>query len=401
MKKIYFLVDEFPRLGGAEVVTDRLAQELATQGVDVTVVCKTFGVQKNRKRAYAVRCWSPLNYAQKRSALQGIPTFLKPLGASLIILRKLKKLAGAVNVTEKILSRRIASSWSEDDIIVSTRGDILDEFLSQSNLLDGKHKLPLIVNQFHTSLDPLGEYGAFIEESYKNRDVISGLTVLSQRCQESFIGDWRLPTLVLPNPNPPSNENVLRDFSKTVVVAARLVESKQVDVSIKAFKKFTAYSEFSDWNMKIYGAGVEESNLKSYVHELGLDERVSFMGVTAPGRMFSQAGLHLMTSRFEGRSLVIQEAGCYGVPTIAFDVSGGVHELVTSLCGGLAEPGNLEALVELMKVNARLASQQEHAQRIISQSHEYDVEKVATRLVSWLNELKATKILRPADGPCC
>lgn len=36
-----------------------------------------------------------------------------------------------------------------------------------------------------------------------------------------------------------------------------------------------------------------------------------------------------------------QEAGCYGVPTIAFNVSGGFHDLVTSLNGDLAEPGDL------------------------------------------------------------
>ncbi|WP_237242428.1 glycosyltransferase [Rothia nasimurium] len=391
MKKIYFLVDEFPRLGGAEVVTDRLAQELANRGIPVTVVCRTKGAQKYKGGAYTTRCWSPLSYAQKRSAIQGIPLIMKPLGFTLVALRKVKKLAWAVDITEKILSRRIVSSWDADDIVVATRGDILDIFLAQSDFRRRGSQVPLIINQFHTSLDPLGEYGAFIEESYRNRDVISGLTVLSQRCQESFIGEWRLPVLVLPNPNPSDAEYVLRDFSKTVVVAARLVESKQVDISIQAFKKFISYPEFSDWSMRIFGAGTEEENLKKYVKELGLDTQVSFMGLTAPGKMFSRAGLHLMCSRFEGRPLVIQEAGCYGIPTIAFNVSGGVHDLVHSLSGGLAEPGDLESLVELMKVNARLAGQRENAQRIVNQVYQYDVERVATRFVSWLNELKVTK----------
>lgn len=391
MKKIYFLVDEFPRLGGAEVVTDRLAQELANRGIPVTVVCRTRGAQKSKSRAYAIQCWSPLSYAEKRSAIQGIPLIMKPLGFTLVALRKVKKLAWAVDITEKIFSRRVVSSWGADDIVVATRGDILDIFLAQSNLRHRGGQLPLIINQFHTSLDPLGEYGAFIEESYRNRDVISGLTVLSQRCQKSFIGEWGLPVLVLPNPNPSDADYVLRDFSKTVVVAARLVESKQVDISIQAFKKFISYPEFSDWNMKVFGAGTEEENLKKYVKELGLEAQVSFMGLSAPGKMFSQAGLHLMCSRFEGWSLVTQEAGCYGVPTIAFDVSGGVHDLVNSLNGDLAEPGDLESLVELMKAKARLSAQQENAQRIISQVYQYDVEKIATRFVSWLNELQVAK----------
>ena len=60
MKKIYFLVDEFPRLGGVEVVTDRLAQELANRGIPVTVVCRTKGSQKYKGGAYTTQCWSPL-----------------------------------------------------------------------------------------------------------------------------------------------------------------------------------------------------------------------------------------------------------------------------------------------------------------------------------------------------
>lgn len=122
MKKIYFLVDEFPRLGGAEVVTDRLAQELANRGIPVTVVCRTRGAQKSKSRAYAIQCWSPLSYAEKRSAIQGIPLIMKPLGFTLVALRKVKKLAWAVDITEKIFSRRVVSSWGADDIVVATRG---------------------------------------------------------------------------------------------------------------------------------------------------------------------------------------------------------------------------------------------------------------------------------------
>ena len=392
MKNIYFLVDEFPRLGGLEVVTDRLAQDLANRGIPVTIVCRTRGQKKDHiERAYSIQCWSPLNYAQKHSALQGVPLVMKPLALTLIVLRKIKKLAWAVDITEKIISRKIVSSWGTDDIVVATRGDILDSFLAQSGLVRERNQIPTIINQFHTSLDPLGEYGAFIEESYRNRDVISGFTVLSRRCQESFISRWGTPILVLPNPNPPDMEHLLRDFSKTVVVAARLVESKQVGMSIQAFQKFISSPEFSDWSMKIYGAGVEEGNLKKYVKDLGLDAQVTFMGLSSPGKMFSQAGLHLMSSRFEGWSLVTQEAGCYGVPTVAFNVSGGVQQLVTSLQGGLAEPFNIDELVEMMRVKARSAAHQEYARHIMNQSQRYNVEDVVDYFISWLNSLQLTE----------
>lgn len=390
MKKIYFLVDEFPRLGGGEVVTDRLAQELTVRDIDVTVICRTPGFYKIQERSYTVQCWSPLSYAQKRSALQGLSLIMQPLGLLLIVLRKINMLSMGVNFTEKILSRRIASTWDKDDVVIATRGDILDVFLTQSGLRGNKENLPIIINQFHTSLDPLGEYGAFLEESQKNCDVIDGLTVLSRRCKESFIQGWGIPVLVLPNPNPTGEGKKLRDFSKTVVVAARFVESKQIDVSIRAFKKFVSDAEFSDWNMKIYGAGAEEANLRALVKGLNLESQIAFMGLSSPGEMFAQAGLHLMCSRFEGWSLVTQEAGCYGVPTVAFDVSGGVHSLVTSLNGGLAELGDIEGLVTLMKSHALLSSQQEHAQKIMEQSRRYDVEEVATYFLRWLDKLRVT-----------
>lgn len=149
-RAIYFLVDEFPRFGGAETVTDRLASELTERGERVVVLAKTSGMKLLREGAYTGEYCSPFSFALKKS----------------VFLNKLVDVSAAIIIKKKI--RR----WNSSDIIISTRADILLQLIS-SPAFDIEVK-SLIINQFHTSLNPLGEYGAFIEEARRSLKVIDG-----------------------------------------------------------------------------------------------------------------------------------------------------------------------------------------------------------------------------------
>lgn len=264
-RTIYFLVDKFPRLGGAETVTDRLASELTERGERVVVLAKTSGMKLPREGAYTVEYWSPLAFALKQSVLRQISLRQVPRGLFLFALKKSGLLNKLVDISAAILIKKKIRRWNSADIVISTRADILLQLISSPafNIRDK----PLIINQFHTSLNPLGEYGAFVEEARRSLKVIDGFTVLSENCRNSFINDWCIPTLVLDNPNPPLNKFSISSFEKRIVVASRLVESKQVDIAIKTFSRFVQDPLYEDWCMEIFGDGSERHALEKYGRE--------------------------------------------------------------------------------------------------------------------------------------
>lgn len=81
------------------------------------------------------------------------------------------------------------------------------------------------------------------------------------------------------------------------------------------------------FEMIICGGGPEEESLKEKSKELGLDQ-VLFMGDQAnPHKYLKTADWFVSSSRYEGYSLVSQEAAVLGIPIIATDCSG-VRELL-------------------------------------------------------------------------
>lgn len=387
-RTIYFLVDEFPRLGGAETVTDRLASELTERGERVVVLAKTSGMKLPREGAYTVEYWSPLAFALKQSVLRQISLRQVPRGLFLFALKKSGLLNKLVDISAAILIKKKIRRWNSADIVISTRADILLQLISSPafNIRDK----PLIINQFHTSLNPLGEYGAFIEEARRSLKLIDGFTVLSENCRNSFINDWCIPTLVLDNPNPPLNKFSISSFEKRIVVASRLVESKQVDIAIKAFSRFVQDPLYEDWCMEIFGDGSERHALESMVENLGVEKSVFFRGqARTPEEIFSRASIHLMTSRFEGRAMVIQEAACFGIPSIAFDVSGGTHELVKSLDGVLVQPGDSEQLLsELKKMAVNRLQLEQNSLQVRSKANQYDPSTIVDTFLRWVEQIQ-------------
>lgn len=393
ISRVIFLVDEYPRLGGTEVVTDRMAQEIARKGIPVEVLARTKGVGFSASLPYKIRIWSPLSYAMKRSAVSGVSKSMIPFALLLILCRKIKILPYLVSVSEKVIIRGFLRGLKREDVIISTRADILDMILKAAGQnLKSRLKDPLVVNQFHTSLSPLGEYGAFLPETQKNIHFIDGFTVLSERCKNSKIKSWGIPTIFLPNPNPVYTSKKLRHFQKKIVVAARFVESKQIDKAIEVFEKFISDPEYKEWSLDIFGAGELQDDIKKLIRSKDLEGKISLRGqAETPEEIFSSAGIHLMTSRFEGWSLVSQEAGCFGVPTIAFDVSGGTRYLVESLSGYVVPLNDMKSLLTFLKYLADKSKSDDYAISIRDASLLFDVGIIVDNFLSWLKKMQKSR----------
>lgn len=131
----------------------------------------------------------------------------------------------------------------------------------------------------------------------------------------------------------------------------RMVEQKGQKLLLEA--AFKLKSEGIDFSMIIGGAGKLEQELKAYAGELGLEREVIFTGFVKDTYSFIRSiDVFVLSSLYEGFGFVIAEAMSGGKPVIAFNTSSNPEIINDGENGYLVPPGDIEALVEKVKVLA-------------------------------------------------
>lgn len=147
-----------------------------------------------------------------------------------------------------------------------------------------------------------------------------------------------------------------------LLAAGRLHINKGFDTLLQALQKVP------DAILWLAGAGPEEQALKQLCGQLGLSDRVRFLGwradVTA---LMRTADMFICPSRHEGLGSVIMESWAHGCPVIATD-SQGPGELIESGVNGIItpvdQPGPLaDAITGLIADEAALRQLSEAGQR--------------------------------------
>jgi glycosyltransferase involved in cell wall biosynthesis len=99
----------------------------------------------------------------------------------------------------------------------------------------------------------------------------------------------------------------------------------------------------------IAGSGPMENELRRLCDELGLEDRIQFLGFepNVLRWMLAANGL-VLASRWEGLPMVVLEAAACGVPAVATDIPGTHEVVVDGKTGFLAAQGSATALAEAM-----------------------------------------------------
>ncbi|MGC8257709.1 glycosyltransferase [Leuconostoc mesenteroides subsp. jonggajibkimchii] len=131
-------------------------------------------------------------------------------------------------------------------------------------------------------------------------------------------------------------------------VVTRLVQGKRVDEAIKAFALIT--EKYPNYTFDVYGSGDEESELKELVKQLGLEERVRFMGyVSDTDTVYQKLDFTVMTSEHEGFALSVLESIANGTPVISYPVKYGPSSIIDGIAGRVTNTRNVNELADLMK----------------------------------------------------
>jgi Glycosyltransferase len=142
------------------------------------------------------------------------------------------------------------------------------------------------------------------------------------------------------------NELSLSDGTRVVLAVGRLNEEKDFPNLLRAFE--TLLKDGYNCILLIAGAGPLGKKLSAFAYELGISERVHFLGIRndVPALM-SAADLFVLSSRYEGFGLVVAEAMACGRIVVATDC-GGVAEVVGD-AGYLVPSRDSDALAKGME----------------------------------------------------
>ncbi len=141
--------------------------------------------------------------------------------------------------------------------------------------------------------------------------------------------------------------SVFRDKALNVLCVGRLIERKGQSHLLRAFARLQARIESKPLQLTLAGAGDSEARLKHLAAELGIADKVRFLGFVPREQMpevYRQADIFVLPSESEGMSIALLEAMASGLPVIVTD-TGGTDELINSTENGLIVTwGDVEAL---------------------------------------------------------
>ena len=135
-----------------------------------------------------------------------------------------------------------------------------------------------------------------------------------------------------------------RDWSAPRILSAgRVVYQKGLDLGMRAL----AQLQDLDWRWYIAGDGPQMAHLKSLARELGIGERVTFLGWQSQADLaqgYHRANLFLFPSRHEGMPNAVLEAMSSGLPVVATRIAGNEELVLDGETGVLVRPEDVDSL---------------------------------------------------------
>lgn len=190
---------------------------------------------------------------------------------------------------------------------------------------------------------------------------------------------WRKARRVEMIPNftmmPVAEDDMPRE--KRVIAVGRLEWQKGFDRLIDLWA--VVGKHYPDWRLDIFGSGTLQNALQHQIMSLGLENQVSINSFTEHIREeYLRSSVFVLTSRFEGFSLVLLEAAQSGLPSVAFDCPFGPSDLIEDgQTGFLVPDGDTKVFAERLETLLVDESLRQHfSQRAVRYVQKFQVQAV-------------------------
>lgn len=307
MHKILFIVDHLG-CGGAEKITLKLAEYLASNGHDIHLA-----VLNGKSNYYS--CSKIIKYVDLKIQISF---------AHGKIWKNKKLTESEVHQINELLK------YSFDLIITGyNNGHWLAPYL-KGNVWHWIHGDLLEVRKFNNPLKQMKEHLRFFKNKRKfsklfhNRNLITVNRDLENKAKR-YANPSSVKTIAngVTVPSQYLNQYSSTDKKWDVIFVGRLVPIKQVDHALKAF----AMSQ-STGRMAIVGDGTERRNLENLARDLGILNRVDFLGwIEEPYQVMLQSRCLVLSSLYEGSPVILAESILLDVPVVTYNSSHGIEDL--------------------------------------------------------------------------
>lgn len=166
----------------------------------------------------------------------------------------------------------------------------------------------------------------------------------------------------------------------TICAAARLSAEKNYHLLINAFKEVVKLHP--EYSLSIFGQGIMENELKEYVADLGLTDKIIFEGFCSDVHdRIRNAEIFVLSSNYEGLPNSLLEAMAMGFAVISTDCPpGGPRSLIENGKNGILVPvGDEKAMIDAMM---RYMDDSEFRKRAgelaLEVNNKYSVEKITS-----------------------
>ena len=328
--RILILNSEYPPIGGgAGNASAHIAAQLEKMGYLITVVTSRFGKLPHQEQNGGVTIQRIPSLRRRQDRSSPLEQALFILSASVWILSLIPHFKpNAILAFFGVPSGAVA--WLAKKIynipyIVSLRGGDVPGFR------------PYDFDVYHKLIAP------FLRVIWRNAGAVvansNGLRTLAN----AF--DSRIDIPIIPNGiDLQSYKTLDRDWSfPRLLSVGRLVHQKGLDLAMRALG---GQKEF-DWEWRIAGDGPEQAALRSLAKELGIGDRVIFLGWQSREQLtecYRWANIFLFPSRHEGMPNAMLEAMASGLPVLASCIAGNEELVMDDKTGLLVPSEDIERL---------------------------------------------------------
>lgn len=328
--RILILNSEYPPIGGgAGNASAHIAGQFGKMGHSVTVVTSRFGGLPHKEQSGGVTIYRIPGVRRRQDRSNPLEQILFVLSASLWSLRRIPRFRpDATLAFFGVPSGAVAwliKKLYKVPYIISLRGGDVPGFR------------PYDFGIYHRLIAP------FLRLIWKDASGIVANSKGLRHLAHAFDPRFEIP--IVPNGiDLDVYRSASRDWSfPHLLSAGRIVHQKGLDLAMRAL------AELKDlpWEWQIAGDGPQLESLQDIAKELGIEDRVHFLGWQSREELldcYRQANVFIIPSRHEGMPNALLEAMGSGLPVVASRIAGNEELVVDGETGYLVCSEDVEAL---------------------------------------------------------
>jgi glycosyltransferase involved in cell wall biosynthesis len=315
--KVFYIYTALLTKGGADRVLTEKANWLAEHGYEVGIITDT---QMGRPPVFPL---SP-----KVNMINLDIDFSKEYGHNLLmrtylyyqLMSEYKRKMKAVMDVEK------------PDIVITTMGrdlDFLPDLYKDGTIIGEAHTTKHFLRNFHLLEQRGFPYKQIARYWRKKMDrnvrKLKGVVLLTKEDAESWQGITR--TYVIPNSLPFEPDVASSLQNKQAIAVGRYNNAKGYEYLVEAWQ--IVHQKHPDWIIHIYGSGELKEQVKSLIENNNLQDTMLMNEPTDNIReKYIESSICVVSSRYEGFSMVILESMVCGVPVVSFDCPHGPRNII-------------------------------------------------------------------------